>query len=130
MARPRTIHDFYGFPKPLFDFDYPADGSPEVAGEVVEAVNPDRVGLDPQSWGLDHGTRSVLAHLYPHANIPVVQLSINALEPFDYHVAMAARISSLRDKCVLVLSSGNRRSESSARPVEQADRGRGLGTSL
>jgi 4,5-DOPA dioxygenase extradiol len=107
MARPRTIHDFYGFPKPLFDFEYPADGSPEVAGEVVEAVKPDWVGLDHDQWGLDHGTWSVLAHLYPNANIPVVQLSINGLEPFEYHLALAARISSLRDKGVLVLSSGN-----------------------
>ncbi|MCS3731540.1 4,5-DOPA-extradiol-dioxygenase [Bradyrhizobium betae] len=107
MARPRTIHDFYGFPKTLFDFEYPADGSPEVAGEVVEAVKPDWVGLDHDQWGLDHGTWSVLAHLYPKANIPVVQVSINAHKPFEYHIALATRLSSLRDKGVLVLSSGN-----------------------
>jgi 4,5-DOPA dioxygenase extradiol len=107
MAQPRTIHDFSGFPQPLFEFQYPAIGAPDVALEVVEAVKPDRIGLDQEEWGLDHGTWSVLAHLNPKADIPVLQLSINASKPFSYHLELGARLASLRDKGILILSSGN-----------------------
>ena len=107
MPAPRTIHDFYGFPEDLFAFEYPAPGLPELAAEVAEVAKPHWVGADRDQWGLDHGTWSVLAHLFPDADVPVVQLSINSLRPMDYHVDLGTKLTELRRRGILVLGSGN-----------------------
>jgi len=107
MVNPRTVHDFGGFPQQLFDVRYPVPGDPELAGEIVDLLKPTAVELDSQGWGLDHGTWSVLVHAFPRADVPVLQLSINAGQPFDWHFALGAKLAPLRKRNILILGSGN-----------------------
>ncbi len=106
MAQPRTIHDFGGFPPPLFAVQYPAQGSPAVAARVAELIGEGRVALD-QTWGLDHGSWSVLVHLYPEADIPVVQLSLDVALDASGHYRLARALTALREEGVLIIGSGN-----------------------
>ncbi len=103
---PRTIHDFGGFPRELYQVRYPAPGAPDVARRVQELLRPVPVHLD-ESWGLDHGTWSVLCHVYPHADVPVVQLSIDETQPAAFHYETGERLAPLREEGVLIVGSGN-----------------------
>ncbi len=106
MEMPRTIHDFYGFPKELYAVQYPAKGDPSLAHTAQDLLQPAAVELDKQ-WGLDHGTWSVIKHLYPKADIPVVQLSLDYTLPASSHYEMANQLSPLRRNGVLIIGSGN-----------------------
>ncbi len=106
MEKPKTIHDFGGFPDELFQQQYPALGSPELANETIELVNDPSI-LPDLEWGLDHGTWSVLLPMYPKADIPVYQLSIDYSKPFQYHYNLGLQLRSLREKGVIILGSGN-----------------------
>ncbi len=106
MEMPKTIHDFGGFPKELFEVQYPAHGSPELAMITQELLLPTVVELD-HHWGLDHGAWSVIKHLYPKADIPVIQLSIDYSKPAEYHFQLAQQLSRLREKGILIIGSGN-----------------------
>jgi 4,5-DOPA dioxygenase extradiol len=106
MARPRTIHDFGGFPRPLHEFQYPAPGSPALAARVQALLAPLPVDAD-DGWGLDHGTWSVLCHVFPDASVPVVQLSMDEAQPAAFHYELGRRLAPLRDEGILIVGSGN-----------------------
>jgi 4,5-DOPA dioxygenase extradiol len=106
MTHPQTIHDFGGFPQALFDVQYPAPGSPEIAHEAAELIKTTKVGLD-EKWGLDHGAWSVIRHLYPKADIPVIQISLDYKQQPQYHYDLAKELYALRRKGVLIIGSGN-----------------------
>lgn len=105
-AAPRTIHDFGGFPRELYEVQYPAPGDPVLARRVRELLAPVSVDLD-ERWGLDHGTWSVLRHVFPDADVPVIQLSIDETQPAEYHYETARRLNGLREEGVLIAGSGN-----------------------
>jgi 4,5-DOPA dioxygenase extradiol len=106
MEKPMTIHDFGGFPQRLFEVEYPAPGSPELAAETKKIIAKTEVGLD-MKWGLDHGCWSVVKHLYPTADVPVVQMSLDYSQTPQFHYDLAKELASLRKKGVLIIGSGN-----------------------
>lgn len=106
MAKPRTIHDFGGFPRPLYQVQYPAPGDPSLLPRMRELLGTVAVGAD-EEWGLDHGTWSVLVHVFPDADIPVVQLSIDETQPATFHYELGRRLAPLRDEGILLMGSGN-----------------------
>ncbi|MBS4432746.1 4,5-DOPA dioxygenase extradiol [Pectobacterium punjabense] len=107
MENPRTIHDFGGFPKALFDTQYPAPGSPELAARIQQVLAPHPVTADHSQWGLDHGSWGVLIKMYPNADIPVVQLSVDGTQPAEYHYELGRKLAALRDEGIMIVASGN-----------------------
>ena len=127
MPKPKTIHDFYGFPDVLFQINYPAPGSPDTARLITTLVDEPKINIDYEKWGFDHGTWSVLKHIYPKADVPVLQLSIYFEQSAEYHYQLGLRLRKLRDLGILVIGSGNIvhnlrriRWESDAKPFDWA----------
>ncbi|MFI8417186.1 4,5-DOPA dioxygenase extradiol [Serratia sp. NPDC078593] len=107
MEHPKTIHDFGGFPQALFDTHYRAPGSPALAAQLQQLLAPTPVIADTHQWGLDHGSWGVLIKMYPQADIPVVQLSIDGTQPAEYHYALGRKLAALREQGVMIIASGN-----------------------
>ncbi|HHR6044164.1 TPA: 4,5-DOPA dioxygenase extradiol [Providencia alcalifaciens] len=107
MVKPKTIHDFGGFPEALYQIEYPAPGSPELAKQVAELLSPEPIHQDKEEWGLDHGTWEILVRMYPQADIPVVQLSIDGTKPASWHYELGKKLAVLREQGVLIMGSGN-----------------------
>lgn len=107
MEHPKTIHDFGGFPQALYDTHYPAPGSPALARKILDLLSPVPVTLDQEAWGFDHGAWGVLIKMYPEADIPMVQLSIDSTKPAAWHFEMGRKLASLRDEGVMLVASGN-----------------------
>jgi 4,5-DOPA dioxygenase extradiol len=107
MGRPKTIHDFYGFPQELFDIQYPAPGDPATADRISRDSSDPSIHPDNELWGLDHGTWSVLRHMYPEADVPVLQLSLNLVEGPEFHFALGEKLKYLRREGILIIGSGN-----------------------
>ncbi len=106
IEKPKTIHDFGGFPQQLFDVQYPANGSSWLVNETKQTITNTTIGLDNE-WGLDHGAWSILTHLYPNADVPVMQFSLDYTQDTEYHYKLAKQLQSLRKKGVLIIGSGN-----------------------
>lgn len=107
MEKPRTIHDFGGFPQALFDTQYPAPGSPELAAKIQQVLAPHPVVADQSQWGFDHGSWGVLIKMYPNADIPVVQLSVDGTQPAAHHYELGRKLAALRDEGFMIVASGN-----------------------
>lgn len=107
MERPKTIHDFGGFPKALFEVQYPAPGAPEIAKNVSHEIKKTSVGIDMSKWGLDHGTWSVLKHIFPNADVPVFQLSLDRTKSMEFHFEIGEKLQFLREQGVMIMGSGN-----------------------
>jgi 4,5-DOPA dioxygenase extradiol len=107
MPKPKTIHDFYGFPPELSRIEYPAPGDPKLARHIAAVTKDPQVFEELETWGLDHGTWSVLRHVFPEAKIPVLQLSVYISQPASYHYQLGRQLESLRDRGVLIVGSGN-----------------------
>lgn len=107
MPNPKTIHDFYGFPEELFEIQYPSPGHPQLADHITTTLKNRKINLDDEFWGIDHGTWSVLKHMYPEANIPVLQLSIYMEKQGDYHFQLGQELKFLREEGILIIGSGN-----------------------